>query len=316
MEKAINDKKNDKKNSDKKRKVNEKKSKEIDSKLTTDSELTTETILINKNEVVDEVDQVVENDPEDLKNDENPIAVQSDSDDENENDNENEIDYDEDENDDEENKNNDLEYENTSELMVKKNPSRKVSFKTTKSSSSSSSRLKMVDGTKYIFQPADVVVLKNLNYTNIVDCENYMRRSNLTNQTVHPISKWIDNSNQFLIDLKFARVKFPGYEKWREQDYFGWLFPNLKKVYPQMVTQAHTVSPSERVVELKPFFSQINVWKEETMNKCVTKMQEILLNNPAAMSLAGAELTALIAKLYDQMVDKNRENRTAEKISL
>jgi hypothetical protein len=50
------------------------------------------------------------------------------------------------------------------------------------------------------------------------------------------------------------------------------------------------------------------------MNKCVTKMREVLLNNPAAMSLVGAEKTALITRLYEHMVDKNNENKTAEKI--
>lgn len=156
-----------------------------------------------------------------------------------------------------------------------------------------------------IIASQNVVVLKALKYNDIVAVENFMRSYNVTNKEVLPLITWMEESLQFLVDWKF---KSSGMDKekwvnWREDDYLVDLMPKLKLLYPAD-TLAVSDTPNERIAEMKPLFQKLNIFDEETFQKCLLKLREIF-SSPAAIALEEAEVRTLINKMYEQMYDKN-----------
>jgi len=126
-----------------------------------------------------------------------------------------------------------------------------------------------------IISSQEVKVLRTLCYDNILACEEFIRASNLTTQNALPINTWIPETNQFLIEQKLISLEIPNHDTWKMLPYIEGLFPILKQIYPANTKTGSAATPIEKVVDLKPFFSHINVWKEQTLNTCVTKMREI-----------------------------------------
>lgn len=165
-----------------------------------------------------------------------------------------------------------------------------------------------------IIASQEVKILKNLRYDQIVVCEEFIRASNLTSHESLPLNTWIPEENQFLIEMKMRSLSIPESTEWKTKPYLEWLLPTLKLIYPANNKTGSAASPADRVVELRKFFSNINIWKEETMNKCVSKMREIFKNTGAQQAMEKAEELALIKKVLECMVDKTAPNKFAMRL--
>jgi len=164
-----------------------------------------------------------------------------------------------------------------------------------------------------IISSQEVKVLRTLCYDNILACEEFIRASNLTTQNALPINTWIPETNQFLIEQKLISLEIPNHDTWKTLPYIEGLFPILKQIYPANTKTGSAATPIEKVVDLKPFFSHINVWKEQTLNTCVTKMREIF-NATNAQALDQQDVIAVIKKVYENMVDKSKPNKFATRL--
>jgi transposase InsO family protein len=181
------------------------------------------------------------------------------------------------------------------------------------SAAKSSSKNSRVVINPTIISSQEVKVLRTLCYDNISACEEFIRSSNLTTQESLPINTWIPETNQFLIEQKMISLEIPNYDEWRSLPYLEGLFPILKQIYPANTKSGSAATPIEKVVDLKPHFSQINVWREQTLNTCVVKMREIF-NATNAQALDTQDVIAVIKKVYENMVDKAKPNKFATRL--
>lgn len=121
---------------------------------------------------------------------------------------------------------------------------------------SSTSSNTSIDATNVtnIVSTRDLKILSKLNHKTICEVEDSLRSVNATLETV-PLIRWMPQSTQHYIDLKFqaANPPIPDSEDWKLKDYYGWLFPHLKILFPEDNLRGVTVM--DQLDAVKKLFS-------------------------------------------------------------
>jgi len=179
---------------------------------------------------------------------------------------------------------------------------------------SSTSSNTSIDATNVtnIVSTRDLKILSKLNHKTICEVEDSLRSVNATLETV-PLIRWMPQSTQHYIDLKFqaANPPIPDSEDWKLKDYYGWLFPHLKILFPEDNLRGVTVM--DQLDAVKKLFFKLDIRDEQTVITVITKLNEIS-TSPDFKNVTVEKEKEVVKKVLDLMSDGEGKNPTLRRL--
>jgi hypothetical protein len=150
-----------------------------------------------------------------------------------------------------------------------------------------------------VISSKEIKSLDVLNHQNICSCEDFIRSTNATRETL-PLISWMNYDTQFIIEQKMKNHAIEDYGSWKNKPYLEWLFPVLKQLYPDRNQLIFSDSIFDRISTLKPIFYAADLNNEKLLDKLIRKLLEISRNYEIQAADENKH-KAIISKLLETM---------------